>query len=163
MNSPKNLILNSTLIQVRTGGIGLVAQSGIKSGIGKSACLGPVRIHRNGVEGDRQAESFHGGGDRAILQYAPANYDDWIRDLPNSAELLQIGSFGENLVATDMSERNVCVGDIMQIGTALLQVAQFRQPCFKLNHQFADNNMSRLTQKNGPDWLVLPRSWGRHC
>ena len=149
MNSPKNLILNSTLIQVRTGGIGLVAQSGIKSGIGKSACLGPVRIHRNGVEGDRQAESFHGGGDRAILQYAPANYDDWIRDLPNSAELLQIGSFGENLVATDMSERNVCVGDIMQIGTALLQVAQFRQPCFKLNHQFADNNMSRLTQKTG--------------
>lgn len=149
MVNPKKPTLSSTLIQVRTGGIGLVAQSGIKSGIGKSARVGQVQIYRNGVEGDRQAESFHGGGDRAVLQYDPLNYDSWIQELPDSAHLFKVGSFGENLVAAEMSERTICVGDIVQIGTALLQVAQFRQPCFKLNHQFSDKNMSRLTQQTG--------------
>ena len=148
----KNLELPSIigiLEQVRIGDIGFIAQSGIRSGIKKTAQLGSVRINFNGIEGDHQAESFHGGGDRAVLQYDPAHYDIWTREFPENAGLFAIGKLGENLVADGMSENNMCVGDKVRIGTALLQVSQFRQPCFKLNHYFNNKNMARFTQSTG--------------
>lgn len=145
----KKTLPASKLNEVRTGGIEPIAQSGILSGINKSARIGDVHIHTAGVGDDRQAENFHGGGDRAVLQYDPAHYAAWVRDMPQSKELFHIGSFGENLVAASMSERNMCVGDKVRVGEVLLELTQFRQPCFKLNHRFNDKNMSRQTQATG--------------
>ncbi|MGF1757123.1 MOSC domain-containing protein [Photobacterium sagamiensis] len=82
-----------------------------------------------GLAGDEQAETFHGGEERAILQYDSEHYEPLGVTLPNSNHLFVKGGFGENLVVAGMNEHNICVGDIVKVGTVLLQVTQPRQPC----------------------------------
>jgi ferredoxin-NADP reductase len=45
-----------------------------------------------------------------------------------------------------MNERNVCIGDIISVGSeVLLQVSLPRSPCFKLNHRFSIKNFAPIT------------------
>lgn len=47
-----------------------------------------------------------------------------------------------------MNERNVCIGDVISVGShVLLQVSLPRQPCFKLNHRFCLKNFAPLTHQ----------------
>lgn len=64
------------------------------------------------------------------------------------------GAFGENLVVARMSERNVCIGDVVEVGPELrLQVSLPRQPCFKLNHRFRIKNFAPNT------WRLSRTGW----
>ncbi len=101
-----------------------------------------------GFTGDEQAESFHGGEERALLQYDSEHYPQLSAKFPHSSHLFVKGGFGENLVVPGMNEHNICVGDIVKVGTVQLQVTQPRQPCFKLNHRFNEPTISRFSQDN---------------
>ncbi|WP_318457245.1 MOSC domain-containing protein [Photobacterium leiognathi] len=101
-----------------------------------------------GLAGDEQAESFHGGEDRAVLQYDFEHYADLAEQFPESTAYFVKGGFGENFVATGMNEHNMCIGDIVKVGSVVLQVTQPRQPCFKLNSRFSEPTLSRYVQDN---------------
>ena len=45
---------------------------------------------------------------------------------------LEPGAFSENLTVRGIDEKTVCIGDVFQVGEALLQVTQPRTPCAKL-------------------------------
>ena len=45
---------------------------------------------------------------------------------------LVYGAFGENITVNGMREEDVCIGDTFELGQAIVQVTQPRQPCFKL-------------------------------
>lgn len=95
---------------------------------------GPVRVMIAGVDGDRQAdERVHGGPDKAVYAYSREAYAAW--PLPGAD---QPGSFGENLTLDAFDEANVYLGDRWTIGSCILEVAQPRIPCFKLNARFGD-------------------------
>ncbi|KAJ4134324.1 hypothetical protein NW765_008359 [Fusarium oxysporum] len=50
----------------------------------------------------------------------------------------------------NMSETNVCIGDIFRIGRdVIIQVSGPRQPCYKLNHRFQHKKISAMTQSSG--------------
>ena len=46
------------------------------------------------------------------------------------------GMFGENLTVSGFDETQVFLGDIYKVGEALVQVAQYREPCYKFGHKF---------------------------
>jgi len=107
------------------------------------------RVTKLGLVGDEQADrKFHGGVDRAILQYDSQHYKQLSDTFPNSSHLFVEGGFGENLVVAGMNEKNMCVGDKVKVGTVLLEVTQPRQPCFKLNHRFEESTAARFSQNN---------------
>ncbi|WP_336983060.1 MULTISPECIES: MOSC domain-containing protein [unclassified Cedecea] len=120
----------------------------VKTGIDKHP-TNSVQVTLTGFSGDQQAETFHGGEERAILHYDSAHYASLASRFPGSGSLFVPGGFGENLVTSGMNESNMCVGDIVRAGTAILQVTQPRQPCFKLNHRFKQPTLSRFVQDNG--------------
>jgi MOSC domain-containing protein YiiM len=66
-----------------------------------------------------------------------------------AAHLTRPGAFGENLSSVGMSEAVVCVGDTFRAGTAVLQVSQPRQPCWKLGYLVAAPRIPRRMQENG--------------
>jgi MOSC domain-containing protein YiiM/ferredoxin-NADP reductase len=137
------------LQEVRTGRIQPVFATGIKSAIYKSPVSGRIRVTKLGCEGDQQAFSEHGGPDKALLQYCSAHYADWKTELPQIRELIGWGAFGENLVAT-VDENDICIGDVIRIGDeVLVSVSEPRQPCFKLNHRFKTEDMSKRAQNSG--------------
>jgi len=103
----------------------------MRTGIYKVPVSGRVRVGRLNLEGDGQADlRVHGGVDKAVYAYPAEHYDIWKREL--AREDLAFGWFGENLTVEGMLEDEVRIGDVLRIGTALLQVSQPRTPCHKL-------------------------------
>ena len=62
---------------------------------------------------------------------------------------MQAGAFGENFSTSGWSEADVCLGDRVRAGTALLEVSQGRMPCWKLNDRFEVAGMSLRVQESG--------------
>ncbi|MGE7154888.1 MOSC domain-containing protein [Methylorubrum rhodesianum] len=121
------------------------------SAIAKTAVRGPVAVGPLGLAGDAQADRrVHGGPEKAVHHYALDHAAAWRADLPGLPDLLERpGAFGENFSTVGLTERDVCVGDLWRAGSALLQVSQARQPCFKLNLRFAVPDMARRVQASG--------------
>ncbi len=107
------------------------------------------QVKSAGLVGDEQAEPFHGGSDRALLQFDKRHYLRLAEHFPDAANRFVPGSFGENLVVAGVSEATMCIGDRVQAGSAVLEVAQPRLPCFKLNYQFCEPELSRYVQDHG--------------
>ncbi|MCZ4279566.1 MOSC domain-containing protein [Kiloniella laminariae] len=124
---------------------------GQPSAIAKTAVTGPVVVGKLGLAGDEQADPRHHGGlEKALHHYALDHYPVWQAEVPDiSADRLTVGGFGENISTTGLGEADVCIGDIYRLGTALVQVSQGRQPCWKLNVRFGWPKMAAVVQSSG--------------
>ncbi len=112
---------------------------GATSAIGKVAVDGPCAVTPLGLASDEQADhSVHGGPDKAIHHYPRDHYPGWAQTLGPHPLLAAAGAFGENISTTGLIEDAVCIGDRYRLGTALVEVAQGRQPCWKQGHRLDD-------------------------
>ncbi|MDB6180689.1 MOSC domain-containing protein [Paracoccus fistulariae] len=137
-------------LTILTGSVAPLADTGKPSGIAKTPVTGPVWLGPEGLAGDEQADRrVHGGIEKAVHHYPFDHYADWRAELGPLPILTRTGAFGENVSTRGMTEENVAVGDIFQLGTALVQVSQGRQPCWKLNHRFGIPDMARRVQQTG--------------
>jgi MOSC domain-containing protein YiiM len=126
-----------TIDSVLTGQVTRFADS--TSAIEKSAVEGPRRIGFLGIEGDTQADlTVHGGPDKAIHHYPRDHYGFWRATLGDLPVLGTAGAFGENISTTGLTETTACIGDRYRLGTALVEIAQGRQPCWKQGHRLGD-------------------------
>jgi MOSC domain-containing protein YiiM len=122
---------------------------GIPSGIAKQPQHGAIRICRDGLLGDEQGDrKHHGGPEKAVHHYPFDHYATWREELPGSSCPAD-GAFGENISTLGMTEADVCIGDVFRLGTAIVQVSQGRQPCWKLNERFGEPGMARRVQETG--------------
>ena len=124
------------------------------SAIAKRPVADAVSVGPMGLAGDEQADrSVHGGIDKAIHHY-PADHYDWWRGHLGEVPLLDApGAFGENISTTGLDEHGVCLGDRFRLGTALVEVTQARQPCWKLDHRFgAKGVMAQVVKTRRTGW-----------
>ena len=132
---------------VLTGSIRPLGARQVPSAIDKQAVNGPQAVHALGLAGDQQADRrVHGGIDKAVHCYAWSHYAWWQAHYPQQPLFGQPGAFGENLSLDGMTENDVCIGDVLQIGSARFAVSQGRQPCFKLNLRFELPDMAAQVQ-----------------
>ena len=123
---------------------------GSRSAIDKQPLAGPVSIGELGFAGDEQGDPrVHGGPDKAIHHYAFDHYAAWRDELGATPLLEAPGAFGENISTRGLDEDGVCLGDRFRLGTALVEVSQGRQPCWKLNDRFGVPDMARRVQSSG--------------
>ena len=138
------------VLSVHTGVIAPLGPNGDLSAFVKPAASGPVKVTTAGIEGDQQADlSVHGGPEKAVYGYSVANHARWRTEYPALAALFVPGGVGENLAIDGMEESDIHVGDVHAIGTALLQVCQPRQPCFKFALRFGNNQLPKAMVRNG--------------
>jgi MOSC domain-containing protein YiiM len=117
----------------------------VNTGIFKSGVSGPVHAGKLGLAGDGQADlTVHGGADKAVYAYSLDALAWWRSERPKDE--FGGGSFGENLSMDELDEKEICVGDTFEVGTAVLQASQPRFPCSKLSVKF--NDVSILKQFN---------------
>jgi MOSC domain-containing protein YiiM len=101
----------------------------VTSGIWKEPVDGPVTIEGVNLAGDDQADRrVHGGPDKAVYAYAMEDYAWWATSIGPSKP----ATFGENLTTAGIDLGASHIGDRWRVGTAILEVTQPRQPCFKL-------------------------------
>lgn len=122
----------------------------VKSGFIKNPIFGPVEANSTGLHGDEQADlRVHGGPDMAIYVYPARHYDLWRTEFPEHEAIWGPGSLGENLAMDGWDEKDVCIGDTVKIGSAVLQVTRPRKPCFKLALRFGDLRLPRHLVETG--------------
>ncbi len=119
------------------------------TGFYKQPVAGPVRLGKINLEGDGQADLVHHGGvDKAVLAYAAAHYAYWRQTL--GQQDLPFGAFGENFTVEHLTEADVCIGDVWQVGNeAVLQITQPRQPCWKLARRWRVKTLALQVQETG--------------
>lgn len=119
----------------------------VSTGINKKPVAKPVYLSKLNFEGDGQADLVnHGGHDKAVCAYPSEHYPFWEEEL---GKPLEMSAFGENLTLRGLTEDELCIGDSFQIGEAVIQVSQPRQPCFKLSLIHERKDMPVLIQDKG--------------
>ena len=119
------------------------------SAIAKQRVSEAVAIGFGGIAGDEQADlKVHGGPEKAIHHYASEHMQHWKESFPDCASKFAPGCFGENISTDGLTEHNLCLGDILDLGTSKVQVSQGRQPCWKLNAHVGLKNLAFHFQKS---------------
>ena len=108
----------------------------VTSAIWKEPVGGRVAVAGVNLAGDDQADRrVHGGPDKAVYSYSVEDYASW------SAELgTELGptTFGENITTEGVDLAASVIGTRWRIGSVVFEVAQPRQPCFKLGMRMGD-------------------------
>lgn len=138
------------LLSVQSGRTAPLGPEEVPSAFVKTARQGPVAVMRLGLDGDEQADlSVHGGPEKAVYAYADLHYPQWAEQFPDLASYFHGGAMGENLTVSGLEEGGICVGDVHQAGSALLQVCQPRQPCFKFALRHNNKYLPKAMVRNG--------------
>lgn len=138
------------IAELRIGRVAPLGPAGVPSAIDKQQVAGPVMAGPLGLDGDEQGDrKHHGGPHKALHAYALAHLPLWAAELPRRAACFRPGAFGENLVVGYATEADFCLGDRWRAGSALIEVSQARQPCWRLNLRFDLPDMARRVQETG--------------
>jgi MOSC domain-containing protein YiiM len=112
----------------------------LQTGIYKYPVNSPIFLDIEDVENDHVLDRrYHGGTDKACYLYSADHYQFWQLKYPLND--WSLGMFGENLTVAGLDESEIKIGDCFQIGEAVVQVSQPRQPCFKLGIRFGDQSV----------------------
>ena len=130
--------MTARVLSLNVGAVREVAWRGkrVATGIWKRPVAGRVALRGVNFAGDDQADRrVHGGPDKAVYAYAREDYDWWREHEGVAAEP---ALFGENLTVEGLDLGGALVGERWQVGSATLEVAQPRMPCFKLGIRVGD-------------------------
>jgi len=147
--------LTATVLSVNVGTKRTVGDGGrrVETGIFKLPQQGPVALGTLGFAGDQQADlRHHGGPEKAVNAYSAEHFVGWSDRL---GQPLGPGAFGENLTTEYWREQEVCIGDVYQIGMAVVQVTQPRQPCYKLALKWCEPQLVRWVVQSGQTGFYL--------
>ena len=125
--------MNGNVVSLNVGEPRLVTYRGMsfRTGIFKAPVDHPLTLKKLNFAGDGQADlSAHGGIDKAVYCYPFEHYEFWRREIGRAH--LPMGQFGENVTTAGLVESELRIGDILRMGTAVLQVSEPRIPCYKL-------------------------------
>lgn len=111
------------------------------SSICRERVEGRAVLSKSGFAGDRVTQRYHGGPDAAVCVHLADHYRYWNTEYGLN---LGAGEVGENVTLDGIAEDQVCAGDIVRLGTALVQVSGPRIPCA---------NLARRIGR--PDWVKL--------
>ena len=138
--------MNARVVSVNVGLAREVEWHGelIRTGIWKHPVNERVAIIGINLEGDQQADlTVHGGPDKAVYAYASEDYEYW-REVGGMKTCA--GLFGENITTEGIDLSTLIVGTTLRVGTALLEAAQPRLPCFKLGIRVDDKTFLKRFQ-----------------
>ncbi|MCT7534031.1 MOSC domain-containing protein [Aliarcobacter cryaerophilus] len=107
-------------------------------------------LTKTGFVDDFQADLVHHGGfNKALFLFSSITYEKISSSFDNSFDMTNIAFFGENLILDKICEKDICVGDILKIGQAKVQITQPRQPCWKLSANSLKNSMTKFIFETG--------------
>jgi len=150
-------VVTGRVLSVNTGRERPIAAKAGTTGIDKRPVSGPVAVRApgpkgtggSGLAGDHISDTaHHGGDDQAVYAYAREDLDAWGLELGRE---LPGGTFGENLTTAGVDVNGAVIGELWEVGTALLQVTSPRVPCVTFAVWLGqDRWVPRFTQARTP-------------
>jgi MOSC domain-containing protein YiiM len=123
-----------------------------KGGVPKHRTLS-AEITANGVAGDKQRDQrYHGGPTRAVSLYS---YEQ-IQALQAEGHPIAPGSTGENLTIGGLDWPTLHSGARLKIGPQVrIEITGYAAPCTNIAASFAQQAITRISQKVHPGWSRL--------
>ncbi|PUE66546.1 MOSC domain-containing protein [Arcobacter caeni] len=119
------------------------------SGIKKNP-ISSSYLTKTGFKDDFQADLLHHGGEnKALFLFSSLTYKKINSFYDNKFDMSKTAFFGENLILSNITEEDICIGDILKIGQTKVQITQPRQPCWKLSANTNEKNMTNFIFNNG--------------
>lgn len=113
-----------------------------QTGIFKYPTEAPLYLSKNDVKGDTVIDRVHHGGiNKACYLFSADYYPYWKNLYPKLK--WDWGMFGENLTVQGLDEDEMRIGNVYRLGSALIQVSQPREPCYKLGIRFGTQEILR--------------------
>lgn len=110
------------------------------TGIYKKPVAEGIFLGQHDVDNDIVVDrKYHGGDSKACYMYGADWYPYWQELYPDLD--WHEGMFGENLTVEGLDETLLNIGAQYQVGDAIVQVTQPRQPCYKLGYRFGDQGL----------------------
>ena len=132
------------------GSVRAMPGDGRPTGIFKLPVEGVVRIGVEGLIGDTQADRrVHGGPEKAVHHFPLENHRRLAAQFSEQAAGFVAGGLGENIATEGMTEDNVCIGDVYEVGSVHLQVSQPRSPCWKIDARHGREGITRYIAEHG--------------
>ncbi|MDA0794761.1 MAG: MOSC domain-containing protein [Bacteroidetes bacterium] len=128
----------------------------VTTGIFKRPTGTPIFLSTNEVVGDEISDRIHHGGYyKACYLFSAEEYPFWKKQYPDLDWTW--GMFGENLTVTNYNPHQVFLGDVYRVGEALVQISQYREPCYKLGYKFGDQKVIQqfIDRGNGGTYLSI--------
>ena len=120
----------------------------VLTGIYKKPINKPIYLGKEDVKGDEVSDRKHHGGEfKACYLFSKNQYEYWKNLYPNLN--WELGMFGENLTVSGLNEKDIHIGDIYEIGSALVQITQPREPCFKFGVKFGTQEVLKQFIEHG--------------
>ena len=138
------------LLSLNVGLPRLISWNGgtVNTAIFKEPVAGRVLLRQLNLDGDRQADlTVHGGPNKAVYAYPSEHYEFWKQELPGM--ILPWAMFGENLTTEGLFEKDLHIGDRLQVGAAIIVVRQPRVPCYKLAAKFQRDEIIERFLRSG--------------
>ncbi len=113
-----------------------------RSSIAREPVVQPCQLTSQGFVGDQATQPYHGSDDLAVCIHAQTHYSFW-----NATYGMQLhaGAVGENLTFDTWDDSLLCVGDVLQVGTATVQISAPRTPCANQARHIGRHNWVQLT------------------
>ena len=147
--------LSVSLDMLFVGSVGVLANDGGASAMDKHAVDDSRHVDTHRLADDAVADPHHHGGPERVLNHYPAeHYEHWRSRYPGFEDVFKPGVLGENLSTSGMTEADVCVGDVFTLGTAIIQISQPRQPCWKIGVRTGIAGLAKAVIQHGrAGWL----------
>lgn len=120
----------------------------VVTGIYKTPTQQPIYLGKSDVKDDTVTDrKYHGGEFKACYLFSENQYDYWKNLYPNLD--WNWGMFGENLTVNGLDETKLVIGAIYKVGSALIQITEPREPCFKLGVKFGSQKVVKQFVNHG--------------
>ncbi|MCD4758319.1 MAG: MOSC domain-containing protein [Arcobacteraceae bacterium] len=107
-------------------------------------------LTKTGFLDDEQADlEHHGGENKALFMFSQKTYEEINKECKIDLNIDEVSHFGENIIFSNVSEVDICVGDIYQLGEVKIQITQPRQPCWKLSANTNKKEMTKFIFQSG--------------
>ncbi len=107
-------------------------------------------LTKTGFIDDFQADlAHHGGENKALFLFSQLTFQKINSHFNNIFDMTNMAYFGENLILSDICEKDICIGDVLKIGETKVQITQPRQPCWKLSANTNQKEMAKFIFDSG--------------
>lgn len=113
-----------------------------QSSIYRDPVKAPIKVTTEGLAGDSNTQSYHGGPELAICCHFMDHYRFWKEQ--HGIDLTP-GNVGENWTLENVTEDEICIGDMYRVGSALVQVSAPRSPCASQSRRIGIPDFVKLT------------------
>lgn len=124
------------------------------TGIFKYPTGDSIFLGENDVENDAVIDrKYHGGIDKACYVFSADYYEHFKALYPELS--WDYGMFGENITLSNCDEKEIFLGDVYQIGDAIVEVSGPREPCVKLGIRFNTQKVIKQFINHGHSGFYL--------